>query len=214
MAEKSLKIILLGDEKVGKTSLYSKYVNNKFPTDYTLSKSTQFKKVNLNVNGEAINLQIWDTPGNEQKHKIYMSIYLNSHCILVLFDITNKDSFENIFKKWLPNFFNFFKTKQIEISNFPLVILGNFGDLNDKRAIPKPEIQTRLKEVTKYTNYYLYQEISVKNEKSIENFIKKIIIFINSKSQIFGDSPTPSMPPGKPPQQVNENESKEIQMLK
>ena len=181
MADKveQLKLILLGDEKVGKSSFFNKYVNNNFIEEYNPSLKTQFKKISVNINGESINIQIWDTPGNEQKHKIYSSIYLKSSCIIVLFNITNKDSFENIFKKWIPNFFNFLKIKKSD--NFPMVILGNFNDLDDKIKIPKQDIKNRLNEIVNYTNYFLYQEFSVKNESSMANFINKVILFIKNK---------------------------------
>ena len=202
MTEKPLKILLLGDEKVGKTSLYNKYVNGTFSSEYIPSKGPLNKKMSLNVNGESINLHFWDLPGNEKKHKVYMSIYLNTNCIILLFDITNKTSFDNIFIKWIPDFYKFFQSKQIEIPNFPIVVLGNFSDLSDKRAITKEEIQTKLKDINKYSNFYIYQEISTKNENSLENLIKKIIIFVNSRSQIFGDSTTqPPTSAAQPPKQ-------------
>ena len=207
-----MKIILLGDEKVGKTSLYNKYVNGKFPEQYSLSKSTQFKKLNLNINGEVYNLQLWDTPGNEQKHKIYMSIYLNSNGVIILFDITNKNSFDNVFNKWIPNFFNFFQTKQIELKDFPIIILGNFNDLSDKRTISKQEVQGKLKEIAKYTNFSFYQEISIKKD-SMENFIKKVILFINSQQLLLGTaSQTPPQNQGQG--KKNDGDSGEINALR
>ena len=133
MSLRPLKIILLGDEKVGKTSLYDKYVNSSFPSSYNPSNKAIFKKTIVNVTGESIDLQFWDTPGNEKKHQSYMSIYLKTNGIIVLFDLTNKKTFENVLKKWIPNFFNFLKIKQSE--NVPVIILGNFNDLKDKRQI-------------------------------------------------------------------------------
>ena len=77
MANKAeqLKIILLGDEKVGKSSFFNKFVNGTFTEEYSPSLKAQFKKVDFNLIGEQLEINIWDTPGNEQKHKIYNSIY-------------------------------------------------------------------------------------------------------------------------------------------
>ena len=90
MSKKPIKLILLGDEKVGKSSLYEKFVNNKFPTSYTPSKAIQFKLNNISVNDQLIQLKFFDTPGNEQKHKIYTSVYVDSNGIILLFDLTRK----------------------------------------------------------------------------------------------------------------------------
>ena len=180
MSLKPIKVILLGDEKVGKSSLYDKFVNGKFPISYIPSKATQFKQNCINVNGESIHLKFFDTPGNEQRHKIYSSVYVDSNGIIVIFDLTKKETFENIFKKWIPNFFNFLKFTPAH--NFPLIILGNYNDLANKRQLQKQEIEVRLKEVNNFTNYFFYQEISIKTDK-IPNLIKKVLLFIISKPQ-------------------------------
>ena len=192
MSQKTIKLILLGDGKVGKTSLYEKYFNDKFPSSYSSTKSVQGKKLNININGEIINLHLIDTPGNEQWHKENNSnCYPNTNSIIILFDLTNKVSFDNVFAKWIPYFFSVLRINSTD--NFPVIILGNFSDLGNKRQIQKPEIQKKIKEIIKYTSYYYYQEISIKKEK-IQNFINKIILFISArplpepgKSKIEGD---------------------------
>ena len=195
MSIKTIKILILGDEKVGKSSLYEKFINRKFLTNYSQSKTIQFKQTNLNLNGETINLKFFDTPGNEEKHKIYTSVYVDTTGIIVMFDLTNKNSFENIFKKWIPDFFNFLKIKPTDC--FPLIIIGNFSDLSKKRVFEKKEIEEKLKEVSKYTNYFFYQEISIKSD-SIPNFMKKVLLFINTKPEIS--------PPSSDNKQISENE--------
>ena len=183
MAEKvqQIKLIILGDEKVGKTSFFNKYSNDTFTEEYTPSTKAQLKKNTTNIIGESLNIQIWDTPGNEQKHKVYKSIYVKSNGIILLFNINDKDSFENIFKKWIPGFFDFLKIKKEE--NFPIIVLGNFNDINDKR-IPKDEIKNKLEEINNFSNYFFYQEFSVKTIKSISNFITKVILFIKNKPKL------------------------------
>ena len=153
MAEKvqQIKLILLGDEKVGKTSFFNKYPNNIFTQEYSPSIKTQNKKNTTSLNGETLSIQLWDTPGNEKKHKLYISIYVKTNGIIVLFNINDKESFENVFKKWIPNFFGQLKIKKSE--NFPIIILGNFSDINDKR-ISKDEIKNKLKEIDNYSNYF------------------------------------------------------------
>ena len=136
MTNKTIKILLLGDEKVGKTSLFDKFIKGSFPSTYTMSKETQFKKGNRNImTGDTILLNFWDTPGNEERHKHYQTIYVKTSSIIVLFDMTNITTLDNIFKKWIPNFLKFLSIKPNQ--NFPIIILGNFSDLTNKRALPK-----------------------------------------------------------------------------
>ena len=158
------KILLLGDEKVGKTSLYNKYVSGEFPIEYHESKIVQNHKfeINLSLEDEPINIQLYDTPGNEDKHKLYTSIYLKINCITVLFDLTNKKSFENAFNKWIPNFFNSKKVKNPQ--NISVVVLGNFQDKSSKIEVKEEDISKNMKEIQKYTEKYKYKEISVKDD--------------------------------------------------
>ena len=180
MSSKNIyKILLLGDEKVGKTSLYNKYVTGEFPNEYHESKVVQNKKfeLNLSLEEEPINIQLYDTPGNEDKHKLYTSIYLKIDCIIVLFDLTNKKSFENAFNKWIPNFFNSKKVKNPQ--NISVVVLGNFRDISPKIEVKEEEISKSMKEIQKYTEKYKYKEISVQEDDVVSlfgligNFIKK-----------------------------------------
>jgi len=183
MTNKNIKIILLGDEKVGKTSLFNKFIKGTFPSAYTMSTKIQFNKANRNIlTGESIFLNIWDTPGNEEKHKLYKSIYIKTSSIILLFDITNITSLDNIFKKWIPNFFKYLSIKPEQ--NFPIIILGNFSDLEDKRALPKNEMNERIKEVINFTKYYYYQEISLKNENNLPIIMDKLFLFIMSRPDV------------------------------
>ena len=197
MTNKTIKILLLGDEKVGKTSLFDKFIKGSFPSTYTMSKETQFKKGNRNImTGDTILLNFWDTPGNEERHKHYQTIYVKTSSIIVLFDMTNITTLDNIFKKWIPNFLKFLSIKPNQ--HFPIIILGNFSDLTNKRALPKNEMDERIKEVTNFTKYYYYQEISVKNETNLPIIMDKLFLFIMNRPK-----PEP-LPP-----QVNPEENKE-----
>ena len=188
MTNKNIKIILLGDEKVGKTSLFDKFIKGTFPSTYTMSKKIQFNKANRNMlTGESIYLNLWDTPGNEEKHKFYKTIYIKTSSIILLFDITNITSLDNIFKKWIPNFFKFLSIKPEE--NFPIIILGNFSDLTNNRALPKNEMNERIKEVENFTKYYYYQEISLKNENNLPIIMDKLFLFIMNRPEVQAGPP-------------------------
>ena len=160
--KKIFSILLLGDEKVGKSSLYEKYISRKFISEYNESKKSENKMFEINVKGEKINCQLYDSPGNEEKHKLVTKLYQKINCIMVLFDITNKKTFENAFNKWIPKFFN---NKNIQNGqNISVIVLGNFKDKSSKREVSDEEIQKKMKYISKYTNKFKYKEISVKND--------------------------------------------------
>ena len=179
--KKIFSILLLGDDKVGKSSLYEKYISRKFISEYNESKKSENKMFEINVKGEKINCQLYDTPGNEERHKLVTKLYQKINCIMVLFDITNKKTFENAFNKWIPKFFN---NKNIQNGqNISVIVLGNFKDKSSKREVSDEEIQKKMKYINKYTNKFKYKEISVKND-DISDLINKIINFFINNNEI------------------------------
>ena len=174
-SENYYKILLLGDGKVGKSSLFIKYVTGEFKEEYNENKAFQNQKIVTSLNGETMKIQIYDPPENIDKHKLYTSIYLKINCIIVLFDITNKNSFENAFNKWIPHFFN---NKQNQKSqSIPVIILGNFKDKASSKAVLEEDIKAKIKEAKKFTDKCKYKEISVKND-DISALFNKILNFI------------------------------------
>ena len=186
--EKYYKILLLGDGNVGKSSLYTKYLTGEFPTENTDNKSFKNQKITISIKGEPVNLQLYDPPQNHDKYKSFMSIYMKINSIIVLFDITKKESFENVFNKWIPNFFNCKLIKNTQ--KISVIVLGNFADLDSKREVSKEEIQNRLIEIMKYTNKFIYKEISVKNDNITFTF-NKIVTFMIKSGEICDEIKIP-----------------------
>ena len=96
-----LKVIILGDSGVGKTSLMNQYVNRKFSNQYKATIGADFltKDITLDDNRQ-VTLQIWDTAGQERFRTITSSYYRGAHGIIVVYDVTDQDSFDNV-KQWL-----------------------------------------------------------------------------------------------------------------
>ena len=93
---KTVKFILVGDCNVGKTSLIKRYESENFSDNHEPTIGLAFTKRNLKVNGEDIELQIWDTAGQEEYRALTKTYYRNSACVILVFDVTNKTSFENL----------------------------------------------------------------------------------------------------------------------
>ena len=127
--EVSLKILVLGDSAVGKTSLLLKYTDDYFPTVYVSTIGVEYKTKIINIKGINIGLQIWDTAGQERFRSLAKSFMKGADGILFVYDITNKKSFENI-KHWI---------KQTEDINgtFQKIIVGNKSDLDNKRVVER-----------------------------------------------------------------------------
>lgn len=90
------KLVLVGDSNVGKTSLLTRYTDSIFSTNYISTIGVDFKIKTIKIDEKLIKLQIWDTAGQERFRTITSGYYRGSHAILVVFDITNDDSFNDL----------------------------------------------------------------------------------------------------------------------
>ena len=120
---KQLKLIILGDENVGKTTIISKYTN----FDYSNSINFQFySKIIKNLENKDIKVNIWDTKGHMSFNQICNSYIKDSNAFIIVFDITNPKSFYNI-TFWLN------KIKENNRNNlnkeyYPILLIGNKND--------------------------------------------------------------------------------------
>ena len=93
------KLIFLGDQFVGKSSILNRFYQDKFEEDYQATIGLDFHSKNVNINGNTIRLLLYDTAGQE-KFKSLIPMYIrDANIILVVYDITNKDSFTHTLGK-------------------------------------------------------------------------------------------------------------------
>ena len=130
MIEESVyKVLLLGDTDVGKTCFLIKYTDNIFHENHiaTIGLDYRVKKIILK-NGKEISLQIWDTAGQDRFRAITKNYYKGAHGIVLIYDITNNQTFENV-SKWVNQIHE-------EVSlNVVIFLAGNKIDLEKKREI-------------------------------------------------------------------------------
>ncbi|CAG5928388.1 unnamed protein product [Menidia menidia] len=145
------KLLLIGDSGVGKTCVLFRFSDDAFNTTFISTIGIDFKIKTVELQGKKIKLQIWDTAGQERFHTITTSYYRGAMGIMLVYDITNAKSFENI-SKWLRNID---ERKKIEIQlkselklkvasarkhaneDVERMLLGNKCDMEDKRVVPK-----------------------------------------------------------------------------
>ena len=126
--EKLFKILLLGDSSVGKSSLFLSFMDKSWNETFVPTIGVDFKIKTINVNNMNIKFQVWDTAGQERFRTIISSYYKGAHGILLVYDITLKESFESL-NDWLN------EIKKNTNKNIVKVLIGNKIDLNDKRII-------------------------------------------------------------------------------
>ena len=173
--EINLKILLLGDSTVGKTTLILKYVDGFFPTVHVATIGVEFKKKKINIEGININLQIWDTAGQERFRGVTKTFLKGADGIIYVYDITNKNSFENL-KTWI-------NTAEESISDFKAIIVGNKLDLEEKRKV---QIQW-LEKFCKKQNT-IGKETSAKDGTNVNEIFEELVKSIiegKTKEEIF-----------------------------
>ena len=100
MAEESydhiFKVLLLGNSDVGKSSLILRYVDQVWSDTFVPTIGVDFKVKTLEIDNKQIKMQIWDTAGQERFRNVISSYYRGAHGILLIFDVTDKESFKNL----------------------------------------------------------------------------------------------------------------------
>lgn len=131
------KTIVIGDGRVGKTSLLARYADHSFSAFSMTTIGVDYKQKVLNRNGFTINLQIWDTAGQEQFNSITRSYYRGAAGIILAFDLSDKSSFDSLFNRWIPSIEDTLSTKEIACATF--IVVGTKADLKSKRQVPPSE---------------------------------------------------------------------------
>ena len=122
-----LKLLLLGDSSVGKTSILLKYISNKFDESSISTVGVDYMDKIIDYNKFKIKLQIWDTSGEEKFRTITKNFYRNADGLLVVFDLTKKESYNHI-KSWI----NEAKENNDKLKT---ILIGNKLDLKDERIV-------------------------------------------------------------------------------
>jgi small GTP-binding protein len=165
--EHKLKIILVGDTNVGKTSLLQRKHNNIFNPAFTTTLGVDFYYITVRKHNKDIKIYLWDTAGQEKFANLINVYFRDLDGGMVIYDITNRNSFDNI-EKWIE------KISMFNKNNVPIIIVGTKSDLEKHRMIHKNEIVN----IAKPYNYITIECSSKENINIDETFdliINKIL---------------------------------------
>ena len=167
--EYTIKILILGDSCVGKTNIIYKYIENKFRDLYIGTTGIDILTTTIEIKGKKFRIQLWDTAGQERFRSITKNLFLRVQGFLLLYDITNRKTFNNL-GAWI-------KSIREECgSHMPIIIVGNKNDLENIRSISKNEAIDFAKEekvdyieTSSKSGENIAKVISMITEKAFEN---------------------------------------------
>ena len=168
------KIIFCGDAGVGKTSIIISLMGQKFSEEYEPSIGVDFFSKTFRYKERMLKLQIWDSAGQEKFRSLIPNYIRGSSLIFLIFDITNKTSYDNI-----PEWIKFITDID---NNGNIILVGNKIDLKEKRVVNKEEAEKFSQE-----KKYEYFEVSAKEGSNIDNMIYKSISGLPIFKKINGE---------------------------
>ncbi|KAF3037236.1 hypothetical protein E8E12_005832 [Didymella heteroderae] len=127
-----LKVIILGDSGVGKTSLMNQYVNKKFSASYKATIGADFLTKEVMVDDRLVTMQLWDTAGQERFQSLGVAFYRGADCCVLVYDVNNSKSFDTL-DSWRDEFL--VQASPMDPESFPFVVIGNKIDISSKRAM-------------------------------------------------------------------------------
>eukprot|EP01119_Soliformovum_irregulare_P011682 TRINITY_DN2951_c0_g1_i1.p1 TRINITY_DN2951_c0_g1~~TRINITY_DN2951_c0_g1_i1.p1 ORF type:complete len:205 (-),score=55.01 TRINITY_DN2951_c0_g1_i1:189-803(-) len=166
------KLLLIGDSGVGKSCLLLRFADDTYTESYISTIGVDFKIRTIELNGKVIKLQIWDTAGQERFRTITSSYYRGAHGIIVVYDITDQVSYNNV-KQWLQ------EIERYACENVNKLLVGNKSDLTNKRVVDTntakefadslgiPFLETSAKNATNVENAFLTMAGQIKDRMSV-----------------------------------------------
>ena len=134
-------MVLIGESAVGKTSIIKRFTSDKFEIDSLSSLSAQISSKEIEINSQIYNLDIWDTAGQEKYRALVKVFYKNSKAIILVYDITNHKTFNELKNYWFP------QTKENSDKNVVYRLVVTKSDLYDKEEVNENEAREFAKEI-------------------------------------------------------------------
>merc|ERR1712137_168075 len=156
------KLVFLGDQSVGKTSIVTRFMYDTFDSSYQATIGIDFLSKTMYLEDRTVRLQLWDTAGQERFRSLIPSYIRDSSVAVVVYDITNRASFANT-AKWIED------VRAERGNEVVIMLVGNKTDLSDKRAVSVEEGEAKAKELD-----VMFIETSAKAGFNIKALFRKV----------------------------------------
>ncbi|XP_042402752.1 ras-related protein RABH1e-like [Zingiber officinale] len=156
------KLVFLGDQSVGKTSIITRFMYDKFDITYQATIGIDFLSKTMYLEDRTVRLQLWDTAGQERFRSLIPSYIRDSSVAIIVYDISNRQSFLNT-SRWIE------EVRTERGSDVIIVLVGNKTDLIDKRQVSMEEGETKARE-----SGVMFIETSAKAGFNIKPLFRKI----------------------------------------
>ena len=157
------KLIFLGDQGTGKSSILNRFVDDKFDPNYQATIGLDFQSKNVKIDNQDIHLLLYDTAGQEKFRSLIPMYTRDANIIILVYDITRKESFTYI-PDWVKDLTN------VKLDEVIFGLVGNKIDLEDQRQVTKEEGEKYAQD-----NNIIFQEVSAKTGDNFSDlFYKKI----------------------------------------
>ena len=157
------KLVFIGDSGVGKTCIISRFTQGIFENNVNSTRGASYSNKIIDVNGTPLSLDIWDTAGQETYKSLTKYFYKGAKMALLVYDITRKESFDNIKSFWYD------QIKEFGDEGVILGIVGNKCDMYDEEAVPEQEAREYAKSIGA-----IFQLTSAQNNSGINELFKNI----------------------------------------
>uniref|UniRef100_A0A452XJJ5 Uncharacterized protein n=1 Tax=Aegilops tauschii subsp. strangulata TaxID=200361 RepID=A0A452XJJ5_AEGTS len=169
------KLLLIGDSSVGKSCLLLRFADDAYVDTYISTIGVDFKIRTVELDGKSVKLQIWDTAGQERFRTITSSYYRGAHGIIIVYDVTDRESFNNV-KQWLSEIDRYASDSVCKL------LVGNKCDLVDSKVVDTEEakafaeslgmnfLETSAKEAINVETAFLTMSSEIKNKSSNEQY--------------------------------------------
>eukprot|EP00052_Salpingoeca_macrocollata_P004195 m.39891 g.39891 ORF g.39891 m.39891 type:complete len:208 (+) comp14049_c0_seq1:61-684(+) len=159
---RKFKLVFLGEQSVGKTSLITRFMYDSFDNTYQATIGIDFLSKTMYLEDRTVRLQLWDTAGQERFRSLIPSYIRDSSVAVVVYDITNRNSFQQT-SKWIDDV----RTERGQ--DVIIMLVGNKTDLTDKRQVSSEEGEAKAKELN-----VMFIETSAKAGYNVKQLFKRV----------------------------------------
>ncbi|KAL0268080.1 UNVERIFIED_CONTAM: hypothetical protein PYX00_010152 [Menopon gallinae] len=159
---RKFKLVFLGEQSVGKTSLITRFMYDSFDNTYQATIGIDFLSKTMYLEDRTVRLQLWDTAGQERFRSLIPSYIRDSTVAVVVYDITNANSFHQT-SKWIDD------VRTERGSDVIIMLVGNKTDLSDKRQVSSDEGEKKAKDLN-----VMFIETSAKAGYNVKQLFRKV----------------------------------------